>query len=110
MGSLTRGSPTSPSARAYRTGRFTATPSARGKQWGVLHMLPQGGCVPAAPPPLGEGFRKPHRRYLEEYRKEARIMGVIEQVSRYDEEVRATRLDRQKLYILRAEAAIRALR
>ncbi len=31
------------------------------------------------------------RRYLESYRAEARIMGVIEQVSRYDDQVKAVR-------------------
>lgn len=39
-----------------------------------------------------------NRRYLDEYRSEARIMGVIEQVSRYDEVVNATRFERHRRY------------
>jgi AcrR family transcriptional regulator len=50
-----------------------------------------------------------NRRYLADYRDEARIMGVIEQVSRYDSEVRAARLTRQKQYTEQTEAAIRRL-
>jgi AcrR family transcriptional regulator len=38
------------------------------------------------------------RLYFESYREEARIMGVIEQVSRYDEEVGALRRSRTRHY------------
>src|SRR6266567_2956747 len=41
-----------------------------------------------------ERLRKALRSHLERYREEARIMGVIEQVSRYDEHVRAVRFAR----------------
>jgi AcrR family transcriptional regulator len=47
-----------------------------------------------------------NRRYLDEYRSEARIMGVIEQVSRYDEVVNATRFERQRRYAEGLAAAI----
>jgi len=54
-------------------------------------------------------IRKANRRYLEHYRDEARIMGVIEEVSRYDAEVNAARVQRQKHFAERAERAIRRL-
>jgi AcrR family transcriptional regulator len=47
------------------------------------------------------------RRYLSQYRKQARIMGVIEQVSRYDAEVNAVRVASQKHFTKRAEEACR---
>jgi AcrR family transcriptional regulator len=50
-----------------------------------------------------------NRRYLERYRSEARIMGVIEQVSRYDPYVNAARMARQKHFAERSERAIRRL-
>lgn len=49
------------------------------------------------------------RRYLEDYRAEARIMGVIEQVSRYHEPVRDVRLAGQRQYLEQAAASIRQL-
>jgi AcrR family transcriptional regulator len=49
------------------------------------------------------------RRHFESYRKEARIMGVIEQVSRYDEHVRASRLARHKQYNKQVADSIRQL-
>ena len=73
-----------------------------------------------APPPVGsvsapapdshrERIRRANRRYLEQYRDEARIMGLIEQVSRYDEPVRAVRAATQKHFADRAERSIRRL-
>jgi AcrR family transcriptional regulator len=47
------------------------------------------------------------RRYLAQYRTQARIMGVIEQVSRYDAEVNAARVASQKHFNRRAEEACR---
>jgi AcrR family transcriptional regulator len=52
-------------------------------------------------------IRRANRRYLERYRDEARIMGVIEQVSRYDEHVNSVRMDRQRHFAERSERAIR---
>jgi AcrR family transcriptional regulator len=49
------------------------------------------------------------RSYLEDYRAEARIMGVIEQVSRYHEGVRQVRYARQQHYLDQAADSIRAL-
>ena len=50
-----------------------------------------------------------NRRYLERYRSEAKIMGVIEQVSRYDPYVNAARMASQKHFAARSERAIRRL-
>ncbi len=54
-------------------------------------------------------IRQANRRYLERYRAEARIMGVIEQVSRYDDHVNAARMATQRHFAQRAEKAIRRL-
>ena len=56
-----------------------------------------------------ERIRRANRRYLEQYRDEARIMGVIEQVSRYDEHVNVVRAATQKHFAERAERSIRRL-
>jgi AcrR family transcriptional regulator len=56
-----------------------------------------------------ERIRRANRRYLERYRDEARIMGVIEQVSRYDEHVNAARAATQKHFAERAEHGIRRM-
>ena len=72
-----------------------------------------------APPDAAEPFdanasdfdrlRRANLRYLERYRQNSRIMGVIEEVSRYDEHVNAVRMQRQKHFATRAERAIRRL-
>ena len=49
------------------------------------------------------------RRYLERYRDAARLMGVIEQVSRYDEQVSAARMATQQHFADQAEQTVRAL-
>ncbi len=54
-----------------------------------------------------ERIRKANRRYLLRYREEAPIMGVIEQVSRYDAPVNEVRMARQKQFAERSERAIR---
>lgn len=56
-----------------------------------------------------ERIRRANRLYLERYKANGRIMGVIEEVSRYDEEVNRARMDRQKHYADRAERAVRRL-
>jgi AcrR family transcriptional regulator len=50
-----------------------------------------------------------NRRYLQRYRDNGKIMGVIEQVSRYDAHVYEARVRRQKHFADRAERAIRRL-
>jgi AcrR family transcriptional regulator len=54
-----------------------------------------------------ERILRANRSYLERYRKEAKIMGVIEEVSRYDAEVSAARTARQQHFADRSERAIR---
>jgi AcrR family transcriptional regulator len=54
-----------------------------------------------------ERIGKANRRYLERYRDEARIMGVIEQVSRYDDHVNDVRMKRMHFFADRSERAIR---
>jgi AcrR family transcriptional regulator len=56
-----------------------------------------------------ERIRRANRRYLQRYRDEARIMGVIEQVSRYDDHVNAARMARQHHFAERSERSIRRL-
>ena len=63
----------------------------------------------AVPPSERERIHRANRRYLEHYRAEAKIMGVIEQASRYDEHVTAVRSATQKHFAERAERSIRRL-
>ncbi len=56
-----------------------------------------------------ERIREGMRRHLESYRQEARIMGVIEQVSRYDEHVRAARHEHTLRYRTQVAESIRRL-
>ena len=49
------------------------------------------------------------RQYFESYREEAKIVGVIEQVSRYDEEVGALRLARHRRYVQDMAESVRQL-
>jgi AcrR family transcriptional regulator len=65
-----------------------------------------GGTETASP---RDRIRAANRRYLERYRDEARLMGVIEQVSRYDDHVNAARMATQRHFAERAERAIRRL-
>jgi AcrR family transcriptional regulator len=60
-------------------------------------------------PSSWERIRRANRRYLERYRDEAALMGVIEQVSRYDAEVNAARMATMKHFVERAERAIRRM-
>ncbi len=50
-----------------------------------------------------------NRRYLERYRENGKIMGVIEEVSRYDSFVNDARMKRQKHFADRAERTIQRL-
>jgi AcrR family transcriptional regulator len=62
--------------------------------------------------PAGTEFERilrANRRYLQRYRDNGKIMGVIEEVSRYDSYVNDARMRRQKHFADRAEAAIRRL-
>jgi AcrR family transcriptional regulator len=64
------------------------------------------------PPPDATEFDRillANRRYLERYRANGRIMGVIEEVSRYDRPVNEARIRRQKHFAERAEGSVRRL-
>jgi len=75
----------------------------------LLTERPSGAGVAGGPPPSHhERIRRANRRYLAQYRDEARIMGMIEQVSRYDEHVRAARTETQRHFADRAEREIRS--
>jgi AcrR family transcriptional regulator len=54
-------------------------------------------------------IREANRRYLEHYRDASNLMGVIEQVSRYDEHVSAARFATMKHFAERAERSITRL-
>jgi AcrR family transcriptional regulator len=56
-----------------------------------------------------ERIQEAMRVHLEAYRDEARIMGVIEQVSRFDPEVAASRFERQLLGLEEVANSIRSL-
>jgi AcrR family transcriptional regulator len=56
-----------------------------------------------------ERIRRANRRYLERYREEAALMGVIEQVSRYDDHVNVARMTTMKHFVERAERAVSRL-
>jgi AcrR family transcriptional regulator len=67
-------------------------------------VLATGSTVPPQ-----ERIREALRQHFESYRKEARIMGVIEQVSRYDDHVNALRLARHQEYSNQIADSIRQL-
>lgn len=69
----------------------------------------EGDEVDAAPASEYGRILAANRLYLERYRAHARIMGVIEEVSRYDDHVNEARMRRQKHFADRAERAIRRL-
>lgn len=56
-----------------------------------------------------ERIREAMRLHLESYRKEAKIMGVIEQVSRYDEHVRTARNEHTAKYRQQVAESIRRM-
>jgi AcrR family transcriptional regulator len=71
------------------------------------HSIVDSGLLDASvDATMWERLRESTHNYLEGYRDEARIMGVIEQVSRYDEQVSAARFARQAQYSQQTEQAI----
>jgi AcrR family transcriptional regulator len=56
-----------------------------------------------------ETIRRDNRLYLERYRDAARLMGVIEEVSRYDEQVNAARMATNQHFADKAEETIQRL-
>jgi AcrR family transcriptional regulator len=68
----------------------------------------QGSDAPRDDSPRGV-IGRANRRYLERYRDAADLMGVIEQVSRYDPQVSRARISTQQHFAERAERSIRRL-
>lgn len=62
-----------------------------------------------AKPTEMERLYQANLRYLQRYRDNGKIMGVIEEVSRYDDHVNQARIRRQKHFADRAERSIRRL-
>jgi AcrR family transcriptional regulator len=56
-----------------------------------------------------ERIREALRRHVESYRQEAQIIGVIEEVSRYDEHVGTLRMERHQRYQQQVATSIRQL-
>jgi len=79
-------------------------------QEALLTAPPDGGAeADGTDPSELERIRRANRRYLQRYRDNGRIMGVIEEVSRYDAHVNEARMRRQKHFADRAERAVRRL-
>ena len=72
-------------------------------------VVESGLLDPSSADPIRERLHEANRRFLAGYRDEARIIGVIEQVSRYDDQVREVRFARQQLYGQQAQDSIRLL-
>jgi AcrR family transcriptional regulator len=72
---------------------------------------PLGGVIldPESHSPPEERIREALRRHLESYRKESKIIGVIEQMARYDKEVNALRMQRHQRYSQQVAMTIRNL-
>ena len=64
---------------------------------------PDDGDPPAPDATEFDRILRANRRYLDRYRANGRIMGVIEEVSRYDSLVNEARMRRQKHFAERAE-------
>ena len=62
-----------------------------------------GNSTDGAAPTEYERILRANRRYLQRYRDNGKIMGVIEEVSRYDTFVNDARMRRQKHFADRAE-------
>jgi AcrR family transcriptional regulator len=72
-------------------------------------VLPADTAFGGGPLSAYDRIRRANRLYLERYRAEAKLMGVIEQVSRYDPYVNAARMASQKHFGERSEHAVRRL-
>jgi AcrR family transcriptional regulator len=72
-----------------------------------LTAPPDPGEPRIADPTPYDRIHEANRRYLQRYRDEARLMGVIEQVSRYDSYVNAVRIASYRHFADRFEKALR---
>jgi len=71
----------------------------------VTTMHEPGETAPADESPI-ERIRSGNRHYLEAYRRDAKIMRVIEEVSGYDEDLRAVRVRRWRVFSHKLELSI----
>jgi AcrR family transcriptional regulator len=55
------------------------------------------------------GIARATRRYLERYRRDAKLLGVIDQVATFDQRMQEILTERSRLYVARTEAHIVAL-
>jgi AcrR family transcriptional regulator len=78
---------------------------AEAQEVSVLTMHKPGEHSPSDQPPI-DRIREGNRHYLEAYKREAKLMRVIEEVSRYDEEVLAVRVRRQQEFAQKLQASI----
>jgi AcrR family transcriptional regulator len=78
---------------------------AEAQEVSVLTMHKPGEHSPPDQPPI-DRIREGNRHYLEAYKREAKLMRVIEEVSRYDEEVLAVRVRRQQEFAQKLQASI----
>jgi len=72
---------------------------------------PLGGVIldPESHSPPEERIREALRRHLESYRKESKIIGVIEQMARHDKHVNALRMERHQRYSQQVATSIKNL-
>jgi AcrR family transcriptional regulator len=72
---------------------------------------PLGGVIldESSHAPPQDRIREALRLSLESYRREAKIIGVIEQMARYDKQVNAVRMHRHRRYSKQVAASIRDL-
>jgi AcrR family transcriptional regulator len=75
----------------------------------ALLTAPDDGDEPHPEATEFDRILRANRRYLDRYRSNGKIMGVIEEVSRYDTFVNDARMRRQKHFAERAEASVRRL-
>jgi AcrR family transcriptional regulator len=72
---------------------------------------PMGGVIldPESHARPQDRIREALRLHLESYQREARIIGVIEQMARYDQQVNAVRMERHQVYQAQVAASIHSL-
>jgi AcrR family transcriptional regulator len=88
---------------------FLEVAEAQEERLSVHSVVDSGLLDPSSGATVRDRLRESNRSYLADYRDEARIMGVIEQVSRYNDQVRAVRFECQGHYSKQTEDSIRRL-
>ena len=86
---------------------FLEVVEARESSFGANSAVDSGLLVdPVSPGHIRDRLHDALGAYLADYRDEARLMGLIEQVSRYHEPVRSMRVEREHHFALRTQDAI----